>query len=179
MIACSGHADPEYPKRANELDCEPTGLIDLPQGRCIGTPAAQAHATHEGCRCINEEYVAVPNGGGHVCIHLHNVLVNLRHIHLLIEELNVPGPTGEDLYYNGPEDSARAIAIRLYLLSRDAVSLDAALRKDARQKRLDRLFKRVQQGIALLGTQTRRGNCIMSPPPTSRTHVLNMHKPLE
>jgi hypothetical protein len=175
LALASACASPKHPDTAS-LPCEPVGLVDLPPGACVGTAAAKAKMTPDGCVCQNREYVPVPTRTGHACVHLHSVLGSLQNVHETIAELNLPAPKQNIHLY--PRITAQKVLVNLRWLDKDARRLHELLLTGAPQSDVERAFIRVQRGIRKFGTQNRTALCVPSPKPTSRERILGMYEKL-
>jgi hypothetical protein len=176
LALASACANPKHPNKDASLPCEPVGLVDLPYGACVGTVAAKAEMTPDGCVCRNREYVAVPTPTGRACVHLHSVLGSLQNVHETIAELNLPAPKQTVHLY--PRSTAQTALVNLHRLDKDARRLHELLLTSAPQSDVERAFIRVQRGIRELGTQRRTEICIPSPEPSSRERILGMYEKL-
>jgi hypothetical protein len=176
-LACSKQIVPKQPD-SSVLTCEPLGLIDLPKGTCVGTQAAQAAMTSQGCTCQNQEYVAIPSDDGHACVHLHSVLSLLESVHTFLDHMNLPD-VEQGINHKQMSKEVIRITIKLTLLKRDAEILHLALLRGDSHKNIDTYVRRVQHGIKTLGTEHHATDCAPSPPPTSRELVLSKYIPLE
>jgi hypothetical protein len=154
------------------LTCEPVGIIRIPKGTCLGTLTSGATMTPRGCLCQNEAYIAVPTAEGHTCVHLIAVLETVRSIVKNIEAQKI---TENDIPFSGHLSTAQ-IALQLV---KSARSIDAQIRNNAPQARLDQQFNYITLAISVAGT-VHDGNseCVTPPKAMRRRDIFAEYKPL-
>ncbi len=175
-IACSHQTVPSYPD-SRILSCEPLGIMNLPQGACVGTEAARPVMTSQGCLCENEEYAAISTDAGRTCVHLHAVLSLLETIRVTIESINL-SPKVHGVMNYLPTETIRRIT-KLTVLESDALTLRETLFRGKPQHDIDLYVRRVRRNIHALGSEQHTASCVPSPEPTSREEILSNYVPLE
>lgn len=175
IIACARAPDPVYPP-IEPLPCEPTGLINLPEGKCVGTKDSRATMADETCVCQQNTYVPVPNGAGYVCMHLDHVLFQLEQAYNALEALKLPTmQEAEDRYYPARPDKMVDVA-RHRMLQEEIERLHAQLLRQPSAD-TDESFRRIQQDLSLLASQQRTSKCVRIDP-CSRDDILQRHAAL-
>lgn len=179
ITACSANQGPKTPELpdATIVECEPLGLMDLPQGACVGTEASRPVMTPEGCTCENAEYAAIPTDAGRTCVHLHAVLSLLETVRVTIDSFNL-SPRVHGAFNYLPTEMIRRIT-KLTLLEADTLTLRQTLFQGGPQHDIDLYVRRVRRNMRALGNEQHATSCVPSPKATSREEVLSKYVQLE
>lgn len=158
------------------LTCEPEGLINLPEGQCVGKAVAIPTMVDGTCTCRNEAYVAIPNTQGFTCVHLISVLETIRVLREKILELGI-SESDSDGPLNLDADGEEAVRLALSVLLKDLTKIDHGIRMNALPKRFSQTVRYAQYTLERV-TKNQTKACASTPGPISRQELFAHYPPI-